>query len=82
MKFSLRGALAALLGLMASLGLPGVSRTQTVQLREKFPAGYQYHVSTRVELSGTLTLPPVKGKPAPKGPPASHAAEGGQIMTM
>ncbi|HEV3257832.1 MAG TPA: hypothetical protein VG013_13180 [Gemmataceae bacterium] len=66
MKFSLHGALPALLGLLASLGLTGVSRSQTVQLREKFPAGYQYHVSTRVELSGTLTLPPVKGKPAPK----------------
>jgi hypothetical protein len=30
----------------------------TVRLRELFPANYQYHVSTRVELSGRLTLPP------------------------
>jgi hypothetical protein len=31
---------------------------ETVRLRELFPADYQYHVSTRVELSGQLTLPP------------------------
>lgn len=35
-------------------------------LRERFAAGYEYHVSTRVDLSGTLTLPPEKGKPASK----------------
>jgi hypothetical protein len=31
---------------------------ETLRLRELFPADYQYHVSTRVELSGQLTLPP------------------------
>ncbi len=36
-----------------------------VRLREAFPAGYEYHVSTRVELTGSLTLPAEKGKPAP-----------------
>ena len=76
MKFSLRGALAALLGLMASLGLPGVSRTQTVQLREKFPAGYQYHVSTRTELTGTLALPPEKNQ----GTPKSLRVEGSSVI--
>jgi len=35
-------------------------------LRERFPAGYQYRVSARVELAGTLTLPPEKGQTAPK----------------
>ncbi|HTU88956.1 MAG TPA: hypothetical protein VMF69_02565 [Gemmataceae bacterium] len=34
-----------------------------IQLRERFSAGYEYHVSTRVDLSGTLTLPTEKGKP-------------------
>src|SRR5262249_1485597 len=29
-----------------------------------FPAGYTYRVSTRVELSGSLTLPPEKDRPA------------------
>jgi hypothetical protein len=39
---------------------------EPILLRERFAAGYEYHVSTRVDLSGTLTLPPEKGKPAPK----------------
>ncbi len=39
---------------------------EPVQLRERFAAGYEYHVSTRVDLSGTLTLPADKGKPGPK----------------
>jgi hypothetical protein len=40
--------------------LPGgrAAAEDTVRLRESFPADYQYHVSTRVELSGRLTLPP------------------------
>jgi hypothetical protein len=33
-----------------------------IRLREAFPADYQYRVSTRVELSGKLTLPPEKDK--------------------
>lgn len=32
-----------------------------VRLKESFPAGYQYHVSSRVELSGTLTAPGATG---------------------
>jgi hypothetical protein len=39
---------------------------EPIHLRERFPVGYEYHVSTRVDLSGTLTLPPEKDKPAPK----------------
>src|SRR5262249_15101045 len=35
-----------------------VAADDTVRLRELFPADYQYHVSTRVELTGKLTLPP------------------------
>jgi hypothetical protein len=31
---------------------------EPIRLQERFPAGYEYHVRTRVELSGTLTLPP------------------------
>ncbi|HEX5269740.1 MAG TPA: hypothetical protein VFW33_04595 [Gemmataceae bacterium] len=31
---------------------------ETVRLKELFPADYQYHVSTRVTLTGQLTLPP------------------------
>jgi hypothetical protein len=40
--------------------LSGVSSPaeETVRLRESYTADYQYHVSTRVELSGKLTLPP------------------------
>jgi hypothetical protein len=46
--------------------LVSAAAEEAVQLREEFPAGYQYHVSTRVELSGSLTLPAEKGKPAPR----------------
>jgi hypothetical protein len=38
---------------------------EPVRVEEKFPAGYQYHVNTRVELSGSVTLPAEKGKAAP-----------------
>jgi hypothetical protein len=39
---------------------------EPILLRERFPVGYQYHVHTRVDLTGTLTPPAEKGKPAPK----------------
>jgi hypothetical protein len=39
---------------------------EPVHLRERFPTGYEYHVSTRVDLTGTLTLPAEKDKAAPK----------------
>ncbi|MCI0463082.1 MAG: hypothetical protein L0Z62_39550 [Gemmataceae bacterium] len=52
--------LATLL-LTALLAGPGWASAQTVQFREPFGVGYEYHVSTRVELKGSLTLPPEKG---------------------
>src|SRR5438132_12679894 len=39
---------------------------ESIRLRETFPAGYQYHVSSRVELSGSLSLPQEKGQATPK----------------
>jgi hypothetical protein len=39
---------------------------EPIQLRERFAAGYEYHVSTRVDLAGTLNVPAEKDKPAPK----------------
>src|SRR5437879_57040 len=42
---------------------PVLHADETVQLREIFPAGYQYHVSTRVDLSGTMTIPADKDQP-------------------
>ena len=47
-------------------GARAVRADEPVRLKEQFPAGYQYHVSTRVDLSGTMSLPAEKGKPAPK----------------
>jgi hypothetical protein len=41
-----------------------VPAQEAVLLRENFAPGYTYHVSSRVELSGTLTLPPEKDKAA------------------
>jgi hypothetical protein len=37
-----------------------------MRLREEFPPGSQYHVSCRVEVAGTLTLPAQKEQAAPK----------------
>jgi hypothetical protein len=53
-------------GLLTCLLCPVSWATEEMPLRERFAAGYEYHVRTRVELSGTLTLPAEKGKPAPK----------------
>src|SRR5689334_19103190 len=39
---------------------------EPLRLQEDFPAGYQYHVSTRVQLSGTLTIPAEMGQGAAK----------------
>lgn len=40
-----------------------------VLLREAFPAGYQYHVSTRTELEGSLSVPGSKEAAAPRALP-------------
>jgi hypothetical protein len=42
---------------------------EAVRLQERFPVGYEYHVSTRVDVSGTLTVPP------PSSPGASGGAK-------
>jgi hypothetical protein len=39
---------------------------EPVRLEEKFPAGYQYHVNIRVDLTGNVALPAEKGKDVPK----------------
>jgi hypothetical protein len=64
MQFPSR-SLACAAGWLVCL-LPSVCAEESIRLRERFPVGYEYHVSTRVDLSGTLTLPAEKGKPAPK----------------
>jgi hypothetical protein len=43
-----------------------INAEEPIRLREQFPSGYQYHVSSRVELSGTLILPPEKDRPSAK----------------
>jgi hypothetical protein len=57
--------LAGLLEL-AALSAPALGAEEAVRLREAFPPGYQYHVSCRVELSGSLTLPLEKGQVSPR----------------
>src|SRR5436309_3047987 len=53
--------------LLALCLAPAAGRAEEpVALHEQFPPGSQYHVSTRVDLSGSLSLPAVKGQPAPK----------------
>ena len=50
---------------MLSFAVP-LPAQESAWLRERFPVGYQYRVSSRVELTGTLTLPLEKGQTAPK----------------
>jgi hypothetical protein len=67
MLFSRQPPVVLCLPAVALLAFAGAaSAEEAVRLREEFPAGYQYHVSARVELSGSLTLPAEKGKAAPK----------------
>jgi len=53
-----------LLGLIVLWQLAGypLHAGEAFTLRESFPPGYQYHVSSRVDLKGQLTVPPEKGK--------------------
>jgi hypothetical protein len=56
-----------LTGLVLCLFPPAALRGEDpLRLEEPFRDGYEYHVSARVELSGSLTLPPSKEQPAPK----------------
>src|SRR5438105_4956561 len=48
-----------------------VHADEPVRLREDYAPGAQYHVSCRVELTGSLTLPPEKSGAAPKSLPVS-----------
>jgi hypothetical protein len=58
--------LSVALGLLLSGGTLPLAAEEPVRLEERFPAGYQVHVSIRTELAGSLTLPAEKGKPVPK----------------
>ncbi len=45
---------------------PAAGAAEAVPMREHFRPGYQYHVSCRVDISGSLSLPADKGQAAPK----------------
>src|SRR5262245_39305673 len=60
------------LGLAVVLVSVSAGRPQgLLTLREACPKGYQYHVSTRVDLTGSLALPPDKGQTTPKTLPVT-----------
>src|SRR5262245_24580707 len=44
------------------IAVPSAKAQAPVRLQEAFPVGYEYRVSSRVELTGTLTLSPEKDK--------------------
>jgi hypothetical protein len=48
------------------LGISAGRAEEPIALQEQFPPGYQYHVSTRVDLSGSLAIPAEKGQSASK----------------
>src|SRR5213076_1873379 len=51
--------------LLATTG-PAARAQAPVRLQEGFTPGYEYHVSSRVELTGTLALPPDKDNKGPR----------------
>jgi hypothetical protein len=59
--FPVCSKLAAVLAVLAARSSLATAQTQ---LRESFTSGHAYQVSSRVELGGTLTLPPEKGHSA------------------
>ena len=53
--------------LIFALTSAGAAQAQPpVRLTESFAPGYEYHVSSRVEITGSLTLPPEKAGAAPR----------------
>jgi hypothetical protein len=57
----------AVAGWLVVLGGAGRAGAQeAVRIQERFPAGYVHHVRALADLSGSLTLPAAKGKPAAK----------------
>ncbi len=68
MTLSWRSPFAIVLTLCAAGLFPDSTQAQTpIVLRESFTPGYQYHVGTRVDISGTLTPPAPKPGPAGAG---------------
>ncbi|HMC65013.1 MAG TPA: hypothetical protein VKI65_08735, partial [Gemmataceae bacterium] len=60
-------AVSCLFAVVALSSRPAVSSAEEgTRLREQFGPGTEYHVSCRVELSGSLALPAERGQPAPK----------------
>ncbi len=63
---------SGLIGMALFLSCPTFGRAEeAIQLREVFPVGYQYHVSSRVELSGNLSLQPQREVAAERSPNSS-----------
>src|SRR5262249_61691201 len=58
--------LRAALILTAFTSATAASAQAPVRLAEAFAPGYEYHVSSRVEITGSLTLPPEKAGEAAK----------------
>jgi hypothetical protein len=64
MNTRLTARVLAILGLaLCSPLVLNCRAADTVVLQERFQPGYQYHVSTRVELTGTLSVPTEKDRP-------------------
>jgi hypothetical protein len=65
------GKIAVLLGCVA---VSPLRAEDELRLQERFTTGYHYHVISRVELDGRLTLPPEKGQAARSLPIAGKSA--------
>ena len=71
----LRARFSSLGSLALALMLPAVAAAEEAErLQESFATGSEYHVSTRVELSGSLSLPLEKGQTTPKTLPVTGSS--------
>jgi hypothetical protein len=63
-----------LLGIGLLCGSATATAGEAIVLRENFGAGYQYHVSTRTDLAGSLNLPAEKNQTASKSLPVTGSS--------
>jgi hypothetical protein len=72
---SLRGRLGVVAFLSSLVYAVSLNAEEPIALHERFSVDYEYHVSTRVELSGTLVPPPSEGGKGTTGEGNKSAAK-------
>lgn len=57
-----RSLITVFVGIRILASAASIQGEELVRLQEHFPVGYQYHVSTRTDLAGSMSLPPAKDR--------------------